>query len=172
MLAGVFEPGNDGRRAPESLYGAVKAWGWLRRQGISVARCTVERILRANGWRGNTRARKIRTTVPDPVAQRFPVLVKRQFKAEAPGRLLVADFTYLPLAAGGFAYVAFVIDAYAGTIRGWDCSVSKTTAFIQRAIRQAAAQLARLGHPLAGRAIHHSDAGSQGEFKGSLQQCR
>jgi putative transposase len=161
MLAGVFEPGTDGRRAPESLYGAVKAWGWLRRQGISVARCTVERIMRANGWRGNTRARTIRTTVPDPVAQRFPDLVKRQFKAEAPGRLLVADFTCLPLAAGGFAYVAFVIDAYAGTIRGWECSVSKTTAFIQRAIRQAAAQLARLGHPLAGRAIHHSDAGSQ-----------
>jgi transposase InsO family protein len=161
MLAGVFEPGKDGRRAPESLYWAVKAWGWLRRQGISAARCTVERIMRANGWRGNTRARKIRTTVPDPVAQRFPDLVKRQFKAEAPGLLLVADFTYVPLAGGGFAYVAFVIDAYAGTIRGWDCSVSKTTAFIQRAIRQAIAQLARLGHPLAGRAIHHSDAGSQ-----------
>jgi putative transposase len=68
--------------------------------------------------------------------------VKRHFRAEAPGRLLVADFTYVPLAGGGFAYVAFVIDAYAGTIRGWECSVSKTTAFIQRAIRQAAAQLA------------------------------
>lgn len=162
MLAGLFEPGPGGRRAPESLYGAVKAWGWLRRQGISAARCTVERIMRANGWRGNVRGpRKTRTTSPDPAAERFPDLVKRQFKAEAPGRLLVADFTYLPLAAGGFAYVAFVIDAYAGTIRGWECSLSKTTAFIQRAIRQAAAQLAGLGHPLATGAIHHSDAGSQ-----------
>jgi transposase InsO family protein len=162
LLAGIFEPGPNGRPAPESLYGAVKAWGWLRRRGVTVARCTVERIMRASGWRGNTRqARKVRTTVPDPVAERFPDLVRRQFRAQAPGRLLVADFTYVPLAGGGFAYAAFVIDAYAGTIRGWECSPSKTTAFIQRAIRQAAAQLARLGHPLAGHAVHHSDAGSQ-----------
>ena len=161
LLAGVFEPGPGGRRAPESLYGAVKAWGWLRRQGVSVARCTAERIMRASGWRGNTRARKIRTTVPDRAAQRFPDLVKRQFRAGAPGRLLVADFTYVPLASGGFAYVAFVIDAYAGTIRGWECSLSKTTAFIQRAIRQAAGQLGRLGHPVTAGAVHHSDAGSQ-----------
>jgi putative transposase len=162
MLAAMFEPGRDGRRAPESLYGAVKAWGHLRRRGVAVARCTVERIMRANGWRGNARqARKVATTVPDPVAERFPDLVRRQFRAEAPGRLLVADFTYVPLAPGGFAYVAFVIDAYAGTIRGWECSLSKTTAFIERAIRQAAGQLGRLGHPITGHAVHHSDAGSQ-----------
>jgi len=162
MLTGIFEPGRTGRRAPESLYGAVRAWGWLHRQGVSAARCTVERIMRANGWRGNVRqARKIRTTVPGPRAERFPDLVKRRFRADAPGRLLVADFTYLPLAGGGFAYVAFVIDVYAGTIRGWECSVSKTTAFIQRAIRQASTQLARLGHPVTAGAIHHSDAGSQ-----------
>jgi putative transposase len=158
LLAGMFEPGRDGRPAPESLYGAVKAQGHLRRRGVRVARCTVERIMRANGWRGNTRqARKVRTTVPDPVAERFPDLVKRQFKAEAPGRLLVADFTCVPLAGGGFAYVAFVTGAYAGTIRGWECSLSKTTAFIQRAIRQAASQLDRLGHPVTGHAVHHSD---------------
>ena len=157
LLAGIFEPGKNGRRAPESLYGAVKAWGWLRRRGITVARCTVERIMRANGRRGNTRrARKVRTTVPDPVAKRFPDLVRRQFRADAPGRLLVADFTYVPLAGGGFAYVAFVIDAFAGTIRGWECSLSKETRFVQRAIRQAITQLARLGHPVTpGGAIHH-----------------
>src|SRR5712692_6772127 len=67
LLASVFEPGKDGRRKPESLYGAVKAWGYLRRQGIAVARCTVERLMRANGWRGNVRGRrKTSTTVPDP----------------------------------------------------------------------------------------------------------
>jgi transposase InsO family protein len=162
LLAGIFEPGRNGRRAPESLYGAVKAWGWLRRQGVTAARCTVERIMRANGWRGNTRrAWKVRTTVANPVAERFPDLVKRQFRAGAPGTLLVADFTYVPLAPGGFAYVAFVIDAFAGTIRGWECSLSKETRFVQRAIRQATGQLARLGHPVTGNAIHHSDAGSQ-----------
>src|SRR6202021_1912657 len=67
MLAGMFEPGRDGRRVPESLYGAVKAWGHLRRRGVTVARCTVERIMRAHSWRGTTRqARKVPTTVPDP----------------------------------------------------------------------------------------------------------
>ncbi len=81
--------------------------------------------------------------------------------SQAPGRLLVADFTYVPLAGGGFAYVAFVTGACAGTIRGWECSLSKTTGFIQRAIRQAAARLARRGHPLAAGAVHHSDVGSQ-----------
>jgi putative transposase len=160
-LAAMFEPGPDGRRKPESLYGAVKAWAHLNRQGLKVARCTVERLMRANGWRGNTRHRKARTTVPDPDNPRYPDLVARNFKVAAPGLLLVADFTYVPLAAGGFAYVAFVIDAFAGTIRGWDCSLSKETRFVQRAIAQAAAQLRRLGHPIGTGAVHHADAGSQ-----------
>jgi putative transposase len=161
LLAAMFEPGERGRRRPESLYGAVKAWGHLRRQGITVARCTVERLMRANGWRGNTRARRVRTTVPDPRDARAPDLVNRDFRASGPGRLLVADFTYVPLAAGGFAYVAFVIDAFAGTIRGWECSLSKSTGFVQRAVRQAADWLRRAGHPVAGDAARHSDAGSQ-----------
>jgi transposase InsO family protein len=68
----------------------------------------------------------------------------------------------VPLAGGGFAYVAFVIDAFAGTIRGWECSGSKATRFVQRAITQAAAGLRRAaGAALAGNVIHHSDAGSQ-----------
>lgn len=73
-LAGVFEPGQDGSRKPESLYRAVKARGWLRRQGATAARCTVERIMRANGWRGVTRGRRVRTTVRDPKDPRFPDL--------------------------------------------------------------------------------------------------
>jgi putative transposase len=93
LLAVMFEPDETGRRAPESLYGAVKAWGHLRRQGIAVARCTVERLMRARGWRGNTRARKVRTTVPEPAAARCPDLVNRDFRVSQPGRLLVADFT-------------------------------------------------------------------------------
>jgi len=157
LLAAMFEPDQRGRRAPESLYGAVKAWGHLRRQGITVARCTVERPMRANGWLGNTRARRVRTTVPDPRGARAPDLVNRDFRASGPGRLLVADFTYVPLAADGFAYVAFVIDAFAGTIRGWECSLSKSAGFVQRAVRQAVGQLRRAGHPVVGDAVHHSD---------------
>ena len=159
----LFEPDERGRRRPESLYGAVKAWGYLRRQGISVARCTVERLMRANGWRGNSRGpRKVRTTVPEPGDPRHPDLVGRDFRAPGPGQLLVADFTYVPLAGGGFAYTAFCFDAFAGTILGWECSLSKETAFVQRAIGQAAAALRRAaGGPITWRPVHHSDAGSQ-----------
>lgn len=70
VLAGYYEPDADGERTPESLYGAVKMWAHLRREGIEVARCTVERLMRANGWRGVTRRKKVRTTVADPAAAR------------------------------------------------------------------------------------------------------
>jgi putative transposase len=161
VLAGHYEPDEQGRRLPECLYGATKMWAYLNREGIEVARCTVERLMRANGWRGATRARKVRTTVADPAATRAPDLVNRQFHAAAPGLLHVADFTYVPLAGGGFGYTAFVIDAYAGLIPGWECSTSKHTGFVEAAIRQAVAYRRRQGRPLGEGAIHHSDAGSQ-----------
>ena len=161
ILAGIYEPGEDGRRPPECLYGSLKMWEHLRRQGITVARCTVERLMRANGWRGVTRGRQVRTTIPDPANSRAPDLVKRNFTAPRPGQLHVADFTYVPLDGGGFGYTAFVIDAFAGLIPGWECSLSKDTAFVEKAIRQAAALRARQGHPISGQSVHHSDAGSQ-----------
>lgn len=162
ILAGIYEPDTNGCRPPESLYGTVKMWGYLQRQGIEVAKCTVERLKRAHGWRGATRARRApRTTVSDPAATRAPDLVRRQFTASRPGELHVADFTYVPLGSGGFGYTAFVIDAFAGLIPGWECSLSKKTAFVEAAIRQAAAYRARQGHPFTGKQIHHSDAGSQ-----------
>ena len=122
ILAGYYEPDEHGRRKPEALYGATKMWAHLRRQGINVARCTVERLMRANGWHGVTRAKKVRTTVADPSAARAADLVKRGFRVPAPSMLLVADFTYVPLTSGMFVYTAFVIDAYAGRIVGWTCS--------------------------------------------------
>jgi transposase InsO family protein len=161
LLAGFYHPDQHGRRTPESLYGASKMWAHLRRLGVPVARCTVERLMREHGWRGVTRARTERTTVADPAASRAPDLVNRCFAADRPDALWVADFTYVPLAGGGFGYTAFVIDAFAGCIPGWECSGSKHTAFVESAIRQAVALRARQGHPLAGGTIHHSDAGSQ-----------
>jgi putative transposase len=161
ILAGICEPDARGRRKPESLYGSLKMWEYLNRLGITVARCTVERLMRAGGWRGVTRERKVRTTTPDAAHTRAPDLVKRNFKASAPGQLHVADFTYVPLDGGGFGYTALVIDAFAGLIAGWECSLSKETAFVEKAIRQAAGLRARQGHPISGHAIHHSDAGSQ-----------
>jgi len=172
ILAGVYEPDERGRRPPECLYGSLKLWDYLRRQGIGVARCTVERLMRAHGWRGVTRARAVRTTVADPGHSRAPDLVNRDFAAEGPGQLHVADLTYVPLDGGGFGYTAFVIDAFAGLIAGRECSLSKETAFVQKAIRQAAALRARQGHPISGRAVHHSDAGSPSTPRsGSPRPC-
>ena len=168
VLAGYYEPDEHGRKPPESLYGSLKMWAHLNRQGIAVARCTVERLMRAHRWEGVRRVKKVRTTVADPAADRAPDLVKRRFRAPAPNRLLVADFTYVRMATGCFAYAAFVIDAYANRILGWECSTSKHTSFVESAIRQAAARRAREGHPLNG-VVHHSDAGSQGGFQRSSQ---
>ena len=160
ILAGYYEPDEHGRRKPESLYGSLKMWAHLQREGIPVAKSTVERLMRRNGWQGVRRCKKVRTTIPDPDAVRPPDLVDRQFGVAAPNVLLVADFTYVKLITGVFVYVAFVIDAYAGTIVGWEASGSKHTRFVESALRQAAALRDRQGRPIDG-AIHHSDAGSQ-----------
>ena len=92
--------------------------------------------MRANGWQGVVRAKKVRTTEPDPGATRAPDLVDRQFTVPAPNVLVVADFT-LRLSTGAFVYTAFAIDAFAGRIVGWQCS-GKHTVFVESAIRQAA----------------------------------
>jgi putative transposase len=161
ILAGYYEPDADGKRPPESLYGSLKMWAYLQRQGIPVARRTVERIMRHNGWRGVTRARRPpRTTERDPAAARAPDLVGRQWRVAAPNLLDVADFTYVPLDTGGFGYTAFVVDAYAGLIPGWECSMTKDTGFVERALLHAAVFRTRQGRPFDD-TIHHSDAGSQ-----------
>jgi putative transposase len=93
ILSGYYEPDEKGKRKPECLYGAEKMWAHLQRQGIPVARCTVERLMRAGGWRGVVRRKKVRTTEADPSASRAPDLVDRQFRVPAPNLLIVADFT-------------------------------------------------------------------------------
>ena len=153
ILAGYYQPDRNGRRRPESLYGSLKMWAHLNREGIEVARCTIERLMAANGWQGVTRTKKVRTTISDPAASRAPDLVDRQFKVGAPNQLVVADFTHVAMATGSFAY--------ADRIVGWECSTSKQPAFVESAIRQAAVIRSREGTPLLGNTIHHSDAGSQ-----------
>jgi len=168
LLAGYYQPGPDGPRRPESLYGAVKMWALLNRQGVPVARCTVERLMRAHGWRGVRRDRRVRTTVANPTHPRAADLVKRHFHAAAPNQLFVADFTYVPLTGGGFAYTAFVIDAHAGDIPGWHVSTRADAAMVRRALADAVETRRREGHPVT-TAVHHSDAGTQGEFNRSSQ---
>jgi putative transposase len=160
ILAGYYEPDGDGRRRPESLYGSLKMWAHLNREGVEVARCTVERLMRQNGWQGVTRAKKIRTTVSDPTHDKPADLVDRNWSVEAPNELVVADFTHVRMAGGWHAYTAFVVDAYADMIVGWECSASKETALVESALRQAAAFRTRQDTPIDG-VIHHSDRGSQ-----------
>ena len=160
ILAGYYEPDQHGHRRPESLYGAVKMWAHLQRQGIPVARCTIERLMRRHGWQGVRRTRRVRTTCADQGADRAPDLVDRQFKVQAPNSLFVADFTYVRVRTG-FVYTAFVIDAFAGTIVGWQVRNRATADMVQAALADALELRRRQGHPVTGAAVHHSDAGSQ-----------
>ncbi|BBY61033.1 hypothetical protein MSAR_41690 [Mycolicibacterium sarraceniae] len=84
ILAGYYEPDEDGRKKPESLYGSLTMWAHLQREGIPVAKSTVERLMRRNGWQGVRRCKKVRTTIADPDAVRPPDLVDRQFGVSAP----------------------------------------------------------------------------------------
>jgi putative transposase len=107
-------------------YGARKAWKALRRNGIAVARCTVARLYRTLGLRGVVRGRRVRTTVPEPLAHRPQDLVRRNFTATRPNQLWVSDLTYVPTWRG-FVYVAFVTDAHSRRIVGWRASTTLRT---------------------------------------------
>lgn len=164
VLAGYYEPDQDGRARPESLYGSVKMWAHLNRQGIEVAKCTVERLMRLNGWAGVTRrVTPPRTTNRDPEAleRRPPDLVERQFQVAAPNLLWVADFTYVPLPGGRWCYTAFTIDAYADTIVGWEVATTANTAMVETGFAHAIEYRTRQGHRVPPGTVHHSDAGSQ-----------
>ena len=162
VLAGYYEPDEHGRLRPESLYGSLKMWAHLNREGIEVARCTVERLMRRGGWVGVTRRTTPRTTIPSPDAvERAPDLVDRQFTTSAPDLLWVADFTYVVRVGGRWCYTAFVVDAFANTIVGWQAAPTATAALVEAAFADAVEHRRRQGHPVPAGAIHHSDAGSQ-----------
>src|SRR5207237_1821336 len=118
------------------VYGVRKVWRQLAREGIVAARCTVARLMRAMGLAGVVRGRKVRTTVPDPAAACPLDRVNRQFRAECPNRLWVADFTYVATWAG-FVYAAFVIDVFARRIVGWRVSRSARADFVLDALELA-----------------------------------
>ena len=139
------------------VYGADKVWRQLNREGVAVARCTVERLMRAQGLQGVRRGKRLRTTMPDDAASRPLDRVNRQFRADRPNQLWVSDFTYVSTWQGGL-YVAFVIDVYARRIVGWRVSKSMTTDFVLDALEQAL--YAR--QPINDSSLtHHSDRGAQ-----------
>jgi transposase InsO family protein len=139
------------------VYGVRKVWRQLAREGITVARCTVARLMQAMGLQGVVRGKKVRTTVPNPAAACPLDRVNRTFKAPRPNALWVSDFTYVATWAG-FVYVAFVIDAYARRIVGWRVSRSTRADFVLDALEQALHQR----RPFAGSGlVCHSDRGAQ-----------
>ena len=137
------------------VYGAHKVWKQLNREDVEVARCTVERLMKRLGLEGVRRGRGCRTTIPDTGADRPADLVQRQFVADRPNQLWVADITYVATWSG-FAYVAFVTDVFSRHIVGWRVSGSMRTDLVLDALEQAV--WARGG---AEGVIHHSDRGSQ-----------
>ena len=138
------------------VYGARKLWRQLHREGIAVARCTVERLMRELGLQGVRRGKPRRTTTPDAAAPRPADLVERDFSAQRPNQLWVADLTYVATWSG-FVYVALVIDAFSRFLVGWQASRSLRTDLaldaLEMAIWRRQAQLDGL--------VHHSDRGSQ-----------
>lgn len=139
------------------LYGSRKIWHQMRREGIKVAKCTVERLMRTMGLAGIRRGKKTITTVSNPKAPCPLDKVNRAFKVSRPNALWVVDFTYVHTWAG-FVYVAFVIDAFARRIVGWKVSTSATAGFVLDALEQAI----HARRPSAEDGlIHHSDRGVQ-----------
>jgi putative transposase len=138
------------------VYGARKVWRQLHREGIVVARCTVERLMRELGLEGVRRGKPHKTTTPDTADARPADLVARDFSASRPNQLWVADLTYVATWSG-FVYVALVIDAFSRFIVGWQASRSLRTDLALDALEMAI--WARRG-TLQG-LVHHSDRGSQ-----------
>ena len=152
-----------------SVYGVRKVWHQLRREGFTVARCTVARLMKDMDIQGIIRGKPHRTTIPDK-KQPCPLdKVNRQFRVPAPNmlwdrpfsaigpRTMDDDFTYVATWKG-FAYVAFVIDAYALRIVGWRVSTSPHAGFVLDALEQAVHER----RPVKGVGlVHHSDRGSQ-----------
>jgi putative transposase len=141
-------------------FGARKMWLHLRSQGHDVARCTIERLYREQGWVGAQRRKKIRTTIPDEAAARPADLVDRQFFATRPNQLWVADFTYVATWSG-MVYVAFVFDVFSRMIVGWRAATRMTTDLVLDTLEHAIWTRSQSGiNDLTG-LIHHTDAGSQ-----------
>jgi transposase InsO family protein len=153
--------GPDGRPTPESLYGRRKMTALLRRRGLAVAHCTVDRLMGELGMQGVRRGKTPRTTIPGKDSTRAGDLLDRDFTAPAPNRVWIADFTYVR-AWTGMGYVAFVVDLYAQRIVGWHAMSTRPAELVLLPLRMAAWARGQQGHPIVrGELVHHSDAGSQ-----------
>ena len=155
-------------KANLGVYGARKIHAALNREGIAVARCTIERLMRADGLQGIRRDKGRKTTLGDGAETERPEdLVKRKFSATAPNQLWVADLTYVRTHAG-WTYAAFVLDVFSRNVVGWQVSTSLRTDLALDALDMGLWSRQRAGHDVAG-LTHHSDRGVQGGFTWSSQ---
>lgn len=155
-------------KANLGVYGARKIHAELNREGVTVARCTVERLMKAEGLRGIPREKTRKTTIGDGAETERPEdLVKRKFVATAPNQLWVADLTYVRTHAG-WTYVAFVLDVFSRMIVGWQVSTSLRTDLALDALDMGLWARDRAGQDVTG-LVHHSDRGVQGGFNWSSQ---
>ncbi len=137
------------------MYGVGNAWRQLKRENITAARCTVERLIKRLGIEGIRRGAKCWTTISDDAQDRPTDLVNRQFVATRPNQLWVADITFVATWAG-FVYVAFVIDVFARCIVGWRVSRSLKTELVLDALEQALWSRTNIEG-----LVHHGDRGCQ-----------
>ena len=138
------------------VYGVRKVTKALRREGVTVGRDQVGRLMAALGIAGMVRGKSKRTTKSDPSAVRAPDLVKRHFTATEPDRLWVSDFTYVPTWSGT-VYMAFIVDAFSRTIVGWKAATTMRTDLVLDTLEMAIWRRGALRRGL----VAHSDAGSQ-----------
>jgi putative transposase len=137
------------------VYGARKVWLELKREGRSVARCTVARLMHVMGLQGVVRGKAKRTTIANDNDPRPRDLVKRNFTATRPNQLWVADFTYVATWTG-FVFVAFITDVFSKMIVGWRAAKTMSAELTLDALEQAL-----WARKVNGSLIHHSDRGSQ-----------
>ena len=147
--------------ASKGTYGAPRLQIDLAEAGIRVSRKRVARLMLNAGLVGVSRRKSTVTTVRDG-ARQAPDLVDRNFTADQPNRLWVADITYIPT-WGGFLYLAVVLDAFSRRIVGWSMATTLHMQVVLDALNMALWQRRPSG------VIHHSDQGSQGGFKRSSQ---
>jgi putative transposase len=138
------------------VYGADKVWAQLNREGVRVARCTVERLMRRLGIQGALRGKPARTTIPASAGPQPPDLVERDFRASAPNRLWVADITYCRTFSG-FVYASFIVDCFSRRLVGWQMARHLRTDLALDALEMA---IWARRSDLSG-LVHHADRGCQ-----------
>lgn len=138
----------------DGTYGSPRILADLQESGERVGRKRVARLMQAEGLEGVSRRKKSRTTKRDASSRPAPDLVDRNFTAEGPDRLWVADITYVPTWAG-FLYLAVVLDAWSRRVVGWAMATHLRTDLVLDALEMALVQRRPSD------VVHHSDQGCQ-----------